>query len=196
MLNAKEKVAGPVVFDVTGLPEGFTVDYGENAAGAAGAKAPAAGAAVAADAGRIAEIPAGESEYVFTITPPKDAKPGTHEFESRLMADPAHDFWDDNPMPLIHTVNASLTVPGEDEPTESPSPKPTDDGSDDDKGKDDDGRGTDDNDGKGKDSESKGKDRDKLPRTGAELATALGAALALIVAGGAAVYAVRRRTQV
>lgn len=80
------------------------------------------------------------------------------------------------------------------EPSEDPSEEPTDgpdDGRDDDQGGDDD-QGRDDE-GRDDDDRADGDDDGRLPRTGSEIAGALGAAVALAGLGTAAVLASRRR---
>lgn len=89
------------------------------------------------------------------------------------------------------TIDRSQPEPTEDptgEPSEDPSEEPTDgpdDGRDDDQGRDDEGRDDDDR--------ADGDDDGRLPRTGSEIAGALGAAVALAGLGTAAVLASRRR---
>lgn len=106
----------------------------------------------------------------------------------------------------FHRVNWVLTSetidrtqPGE--PEEPGEPEDPEDGQDeggqgDDQGQDDNGQGDSDkgDDGQGDDENAQGGDGDsRLPRTGVEIAGALGAALALAGAGTAAVLATRRR---
>lgn len=190
-----EAVEGPFLITLS-LPQGVTADFGERAG-----EQP--------NTALVTELPAG-AEIPFSLS---GGEPGEHTFTARITADPGSEWWDDNPMPLVHSAEAAYRVTEDDAPGDddnggddgnddggnddgSESPRPSDPapgpGGDDDRG--DGGNGGDD--GRGGQDDDGGDDRadGSLPRTGSEIAGALAAALVLLIAGSAAVVAVRRKT--
>ena len=211
--NAKAEVPGPV--DVTvDLPEGYTVSVSEPASAgsakaknSATAKAPEVTVNAAEQTMTLESIPKGESELPITVSAPQDAADKV-TLVAGLMAGDA-DWWDNNPLPLSHEFKATAKV------VDDAAASADADGSADSAGADDNANGTADADGSdasadGADANADGASANSsgstsanadgskdgggdLPRTGFEAMNVLAAALALIVAGGAAVTVVRRR---
>ncbi|GAA4282879.1 hypothetical protein GCM10022261_04100 [Brevibacterium daeguense] len=182
----EDEITGPFLLSLD-LPEGLSADFGE----------------YAVDGGaRIDSLPAGGAALPFTVT----GEPGEYTFTASVVADPDAEWWDDNPMPLVHETEVTFTIAEDQDAT----PGGDDDGrgaDDDDQGSDDDNQGSDDgrgaDDGTGADDDQRGDDDQAaggsdrggdLPRTGSEITAALGAALLLLAAGTTAVIAVRRKT--
>ena len=147
----------------------------------------------------------------FRLVRNSDKTDGAKEFNTTLIADPAAEWWDNNPLPILRETKVGFV--SEDKPgDDSDEGKPGDDsdeatpgdGGQDDKGKDKDGsdKGKDgsDKDGSdnGKDGSDKGKDTDAgdgkpLPRTSTETAGMIAAGIALLAVGAAAVGLTRAR---
>lgn len=219
--TAEAEVPGPV--DVTvDLPEGYTVSVAEPAsAGSAKAtdsatvKPPEVTVDAAKQTMTLESIPAGESDLPITVSAPQDAA-DTVTLAVDLTAGDA-DWWDDNPLPLSHEFEATAKVvddaaAGADDDGTADSAGANDnangaaesDGSDanadgaaDGAGANSSGSTSANADGSGTDGNTANADGSKdggdLPRTGFEAMNVLAAALALIVAGSAAVTVVRRR---
>ncbi|MGJ7561096.1 bifunctional metallophosphatase/5'-nucleotidase [Brevibacterium casei] len=215
--DAKAEVPGPV--DVTvDVPEGFTVEAGQ----AQSATAPAAAVKQEAGQATITleSIPAGQSEVPITVSAPEDAS-GEVTATATLLAGEA-EWWDDNPLPLPHAFEATADVTagaGADAGADGGAADAGADGGAADAGAD---GGSADASGGAKGSDggsnaggsnaggsssaggsassagggseaSAGKDGGDLPRTGFEAMNLVAAALALIIAGGAVVTAIRRK---
>ncbi|SMX64349.1 5'-nucleotidase [Brevibacterium iodinum ATCC 49514] len=186
---------------------------------AAKGKAPEVSAEAAAKTITLDSIPAGESEIPVTVTAPKDAS-GDVTVKVSVQANADGPWWDDNPLPLAHEFEATAAV-GDDADAGAGDDGSADGGSADGgaadggdsaaggaadggdsaaSGNADGGNAGGANssadggsaDGSGADANGS-KDGGDLPRTGLETFNIVAAALALIVAGGAAVTVARRR---
>lgn len=190
--EAARQIEGPIQLGLE-LPEGFSADVSD----VEDAFRTAAATVETADLQSIAE---GTSEAPFTITAGDDVEPGDYTVTATLTADPEHAWWDDNPMPVVHSLDLDVTVTAAqdgDDDGDNGDDDGGNGGDDGGNGGDDDGRGGDegDNGDGGDDDNADGDDKGKLPRTGAELGGILGLAAALVAAGGAALAATRRRGQ-
>ncbi|MCI4011108.1 bifunctional UDP-sugar hydrolase/5'-nucleotidase [Brevibacterium sp. ZH18] len=157
-------------------------------------------------------IPAGKSETRITITAPNNAHDKVTVTTSLQAGDA--EWWDNNPLPVSHkyeataTVNDDANASGGDDGGSGSNGGSDSSGSADGSGSNGSADGGDastsgstsaDADGSGADADGSGsdangsKDGGDLPRTGFEALNIVAAALALIVAGGAAVAAVRRK---
>lgn len=206
--DAEAVVAGPI--DVTvDLPAGYTVDSVKPVPAQA-----ASGQAAAQASGTVTleSIPAGASTYAVRVSAPADAT-GTVKASVSLQAGDAA-WWNNNPMPVAHSFEATANVTagggaaasGDEDNARADENAGADDQAAADGG-DQDANGSSangsngsngsnakaDSNGQGTDNNGSGDDKGDLPRTGAEMVNTLAAALALIIAGGAAVAVVRRK---
>lgn len=111
--TAEEEVPGPVDLTVD-LPEGYTVstdDSGSQGAQRAVQSETAAAPSMAVTAATtmtLESIPAGQSAVAINVTAPEDAS-GEVTVEADLISGEA-DWWDDNPLPITHTFEATAQI--------------------------------------------------------------------------------------
>lgn len=164
---------------------------------------------------RVDKVRAGETQVKFRLVRNSDKTDGAKEFNTTLIADPAAQWWDNNPLPILRETKVGFVSddkPGDDSDEEKPGDdsdegKPGDDsdeatpgdGGQDDKGKDKDGsdKGKDGSDkdtsDNGKEESAEGGNGKPLPRTGAETAGMIAAGIALLAVGATAVGLTRAR---
>ena len=203
-IDAKKAVSGPLTFAVK-APTGYRAAFAD-------------GVTATDNAATLTDLQAGTTTVKFSLetsaararaaaASTDDAAAQDDALDVSLTSDRSHAWWDNDPLPLVHTQSVAYTAPSESpEPTEEPSDTNTSQGpgADEDQGQgegqspDSENQGQspqDDGQAPGSDDTSSERRDDSLPRTGSEVAGLIGAGALLLLIGGATVAMTRTRTR-